>query len=280
MRLLVVRLTNEGYVISCISSGLDPERVVAAIFHRLLTLIKMFLNSLVVALGLATLANATPTSAKLETLTYDIAVVGGGASGAYAAARLQQQGIKVVVIEQNGRLGGKSLAGGDRRLLFILLKCIGHVNTYHDPTSNGTYDYGVQIFSNISVVTNFFRHYDVPLVAVGALGAGTSITVDFDTGAAIPVVQNTTALGQALMGYGAQVAKYPSISTVWDIPSPIPEDLLLPLGDFLTKYSLQSLAYIAYTYQQGLGNILAATTLYVLRFFDRKYIINSICALD
>ena len=98
------------------------------------------------------------------------------------------------------------------------------------------------------------------------------MTVDFDTGATIPVVQNQTALGQAIMGYGAQVAMYPTISTTWDIPNPIPEDLLLPLGDFVNKYSLQPFAYLAYLYQQGLGNILAAKTLYVMRYFDCKYI--------
>lgn len=73
----------------------------------------MLSNKLVAALGLATLSRATPTSSKPQALTYDVAVIGGGASGAYAAARLQQQGIKVVVIERNGRLGGMSLVDGN-----------------------------------------------------------------------------------------------------------------------------------------------------------------------
>lgn len=45
----------------------------------------------------------------------------------------------------------------------------------------------------------------------------------------------------------------------------------MPFGDFLQKYNLQSLAYIVYSYQQGLANVLAQTTLYLIRFFDRKY---------
>lgn len=145
------------------------------------------------------------------------------------------------------------------------------MNTYRDPTSGGTFDYGVQIFSNISVVRDFFSHYKIPLVPAGPLGGSTSQTVDFSSGLPITVPQDTAAIGQALMGYGAQVAKYPSLNTFWKIPQPIPEDLLMPFGDFLQKYNLQSLAYIVYSYQQGLANVLAQTTLYLIRFFDRKY---------
>lgn len=121
------------------------------------------------------------------------------------------------------------------------------------------------------MVTNFFGHYDIPLVAAGALG-GSSQTVDFASGNVIPTVQNVTALAQGILGYGAEVAKYPTINTKWDIPEPVPEDFTLPLGDFITKYGLQSWAYIAYTYQQGLGNILAQSTLYVLRYFDAQQV--------
>lgn len=145
------------------------------------------------------------------------------------------------------------------------------MNTYRDPTSGGTFDYGVQIFSNISVVRDFFSHYKIPLVPAGPLGGSTSQTVDFSSGLPITVPQDTAAIGQALMGYGAQVAKYPSLNTFWKIPQPIPEDLLMPFGAFLQKYNLQSLAYIVYSYQQGLANVLAQTTLYLIRFFDRKY---------
>lgn len=146
------------------------------------------------------------------------------------------------------------------------------MNTYHDPTSGHTFDYGVQIFSNISVVRDFFSHYQIPLVPAGPLGGSTSQTVDFSSGLPITVPQDTAALGQALMGYGAQVAQYPSLNTFWKLPQPIPEDLLMPFGAFLQKYHLQSLAYIAYSYQQGLANVLAQTTLYLIRFFDLQQV--------
>jgi hypothetical protein len=146
----------------------------------------------------------------------------------------------------------------------------GHVNTYRDPASNGTYDYGVQVFSNISVVTDFFRHYDIPLIAPGALEGNTSHSANFDTGAIVHVDQDDAAQDQALKAYGAQVAKYPSINAVWDIPRPVPEDFLLPFGDFIAKYNLESFAYLAYSYQQGMGNILAQSSLYMLHYFDSK----------
>ncbi|EMF11871.1 amine oxidase, flavin-containing superfamily [Sphaerulina musiva SO2202] len=221
----------------------------------------MFSHRLLVALSVATtLAYATPPPSpplssvrEFCNLTVDVAVIGGGGGGAYAAARLHQQGYKVALIERDGRLGG-------------------HVNTYRDPTSGGTFDYGVQIFSNISVVRDFFGHYKIPLVPAGPLGGSTSQTVDFSSGLPITVPQDTAAIGQALMGYGAQVAKYPSLNTFWKIPQPIPEDLLMPFGAFLQKYNLQSLAYIVYSYQQGLANVLAQTTLYLIRFFDLQQV--------
>jgi phytoene dehydrogenase-like protein len=55
---------------------------------------------------------------------YDVAIIGGGSSGTYTAIQLQKAGKSVAVIERNGRLGG-------------------HVNTYIDPVTGGTMDYGV-----------------------------------------------------------------------------------------------------------------------------------------
>jgi ribulose 1,5-bisphosphate synthetase/thiazole synthase len=39
-------------------------------------------------------------------LERDVCIVGGGASGTYAAVRLQQLGLSVALIEQKPRLGG------------------------------------------------------------------------------------------------------------------------------------------------------------------------------
>ena len=49
-------------------------------------------------------ASAAPTSE--DTLERDVCVIGGGASGTYAAIRLQQMGLKVALVERKHRLGG------------------------------------------------------------------------------------------------------------------------------------------------------------------------------
>ena len=138
----------------------------------------------------------------------------------------------------------------------------GHVNTYVDPQSGQTYDYGVQVFSNISVITNFFAHFNIPLAPVEASSGGVTKYVNFDTGAEVPTSDliggNITA---AWIEYASQQAKYPTIFPEWDLPYPVPEDLLMPFGDFLRKYDLKAMAYQAFQYDQGAGNILAQPTL-------------------
>lgn len=55
------------------------------------------------ALGLVSTTIATYG----ETIESDVAIIGGGSSGTYAAVRLQQMGKTVTVIEKQGQLGGK-----------------------------------------------------------------------------------------------------------------------------------------------------------------------------
>lgn len=148
------------------------------------------------------------------------------------------------------------------RLLIIwslkLNKLLGHVNTYVDAETNQTYDYGVQIFSNISVVTDFFAHFNVPLAAAESSGGGVTKYVNFDTGAKVSAsALETGNITAAWLEYIKQQAKYPTIFQEWDLTYPVPEDLLMPWGDFLRKYNLQAMAYQFFDYDQGSGNILA-----------------------
>lgn len=43
----------------------------------------------------------------------EVCVIGGGASGTYAAVRLQQMGVSVALVEKEGKLGGMSFFGED-----------------------------------------------------------------------------------------------------------------------------------------------------------------------
>ena len=181
-------------------------------------------------------------------ITRDVCVIGGGSAGTYSAIRLHDEGKSVVIIEAQDRLGG-------------------HTQTYTDPTANETVDYGVVVFHNISIVNNYFARFNIPLT-IASLGqtGQTSTYVDFRTGKAVSgyTPSNPTA---ALAAYAAQLAQYPYLEAGFELPDPVPADLLLPFGDFVTKYALQDMIALLFQFAQGLGDLLSQLTLYVFKNF-------------
>ena len=67
--------------------------------------------------------------ASKDVITREVAVIGGGSTGTYAAVNLQDLGKTVVVVEKEAILGG-------------------HTNTYINPETGTSVDYGVQTFWN------------------------------------------------------------------------------------------------------------------------------------
>jgi hypothetical protein len=73
----------------------------------------------------------------------------------------------------------------------------------------------------------------------------------------------------ALERYKVQLSKYsPEFFRGYNLPDPVPEDLLIPWGDFLKKYDLGALGYDGFLQFQGMGNILAQPTLYMMKLFN------------
>jgi len=194
----------------------------------------------------------------IAAITSDFVIIGGGSSGTYAAIRLRENGKTVTLIERETVLGG-------------------HVNTYHDPVSGQTLDYGVISFDNISVVKNYFEHFDVPLGSVGDLYAP-KIPYYANFATATPLSSSPfpsdNATGAALFAYEGQLAKYPFLTNGYNLPTPIPADLLLTWGDFLKKYQLEGLSYTAFTTLEGVGNILTQPTLYIMKYFPLRTVQN------
>lgn len=182
----------------------------------------------------------------------DVCIIGGGSSGTYAAIGLRDKGKSVAVIEKQSVLGG-------------------HTNTYTDPDSGTKVDYGVVVFENTSTVTSYFSRFDIPLTSgTGSFATNTtSIYVDFRTGELVPryAPEDPTA---AFTAYAAELAKYPFLNEPgWNLPVPVPEDLLMPFGDFVSKYGLGAAVQIINQYAQGFGDILTMPTLYLLKYFNR-----------
>lgn len=106
---------------------------------------------------------------------------------------------------------------------------------------------------DLPVVTDYFARLGVPLFTSPAStsSAGT-IAADFSLGIAAPPANvSTEAIGTALQRYGEYLAA--NFSTVYPgyyLPDPVPEDFLMPYGDFMTKYGLDPIVNLINTFIQ------------------------------
>lgn len=154
-------------------------------------------------------ASSLPSSDKgkddPDVIARDVAIIGGGASGTYAAVRLKQLGQSVVLIEQEDWLGG-------------------HTNTYDD---NGTpIDYGVWVYSNTTEARDFFAYLNISTTVQSlSRDPNRSQRYDFRTGESVPPPSGNVT--EAMVRYVLLLLQYPYLENGWDLPDPVPEDLLL-----------------------------------------------------
>ncbi|KAI9741348.1 MAG: hypothetical protein M1834_003065 [Cirrosporium novae-zelandiae] len=185
-----------------------------------------------------------------STITRDILVIGGGSAGTYAAIRLQSLNQSVIVVEEKDRLGG-------------------HTETFTSPTNSSQHvDYGVEVWHNNSIVNNYVSSLGVELASSSYSTAGiTPMYVNFKTGKVVQGYEppNSTAVQSALEKYALQLAKYPYLDNGFDLPDPVPEDLLIPFGEFADKYDLHAAVPTFFNFGQGLGDFLKQPTLYVMK---------------
>ncbi|KAJ5584787.1 uncharacterized protein N7459_004587 [Penicillium hispanicum] len=176
----------------------------------------------------------------------DVAIIGGGASGTYAAIRLQQDYNKsVLVVEQKDVLGG-------------------HTEAYHDPESGSTIDIGVIVYLDLPLVRNFFARFDIPLTTM-FFNSQVIKEVDFRTGLPVSLPPTFDDTAAAFARYADQLARYPTLTEGYVFPDPIPDDLLLPFLHFVQKYNLTAILPSAWSYAQGYGDILNLPTVHVLK---------------
>ncbi|KAK8004898.1 hypothetical protein PG990_010935 [Apiospora arundinis] len=215
--------------------------------NRLIASALLVGSAVVAPVSAACIKNATVTEV-------DVAIIGGGASGAYAAARLIDNNKTVVVLERNtDRIGGQT-------------------ETYYDPTTGTPVNVGVKVFSNTTVTTDFLKRFDFPM---GTLNVGQTLAtgtqyVDFATGRLIP---NFTAVvpavqAAAMQRYAAELAKYPQIKFGYNLGPQVPEDLVLPFGKFMEKHNLTGMAQTMFEFNSGYTPLLEIPALYILKYLD------------
>lgn len=214
------------------------------------------------SLALLTFFSIRPLTATINVSEYsdviyrEVAIIGGGSSGTYAAIRLLQNNKSVAVIEKQDRLGG-------------------HVNTFVDPVTGVSFDYGVIGFGNFSVVTNYFAYLGIGLQPL-TFKTGIQDFANFQNGSLLPAsdLPNATAQGTALYEFGQLELQYPWLDQGFDLPDPVPSELLIHYGEFLQQNGLDALGFISFVIMEGVGNILAQPTLYVMKYFP-PYAVNN-----
>ncbi|RDW79103.1 uncharacterized protein DSM5745_05955 [Aspergillus mulundensis] len=206
-------------------------------------------------LGTATAAAAAFNSqaqTQAQAIDRDVVILGGGATGTYAAVQLREQGHTVALVEQKSRLGG-------------------HAETLFLP--DGKYvNYGVEGYFNNEVTKDFFAQLDVDYEA---LLPATLLTqhVNFRTGErALPGSELLTTAAAALLYRGA-IEQFDFLAAgVIDLPSEVPEILLRPFREFVDEYALWGAVDLVFTFTENVGNILDRPTLYVIQDFGIPHI--------
>lgn len=142
----------------------------------------------------------------------------------------------------------------------------GHTETYTDPATGIKDNYGVVVFHDLPIVHEYFARLKVPLGTANLAPPGpvTNLFVNLRTGKSFPhfIPPNPS---DALAEYGRQLLKYPFVEEGFDLPDPVPKDLLLPYHAFMTKYHLEDALPFLFGFQQGLGDILNIPTLYMFK---------------
>lgn len=201
-------------------------------------------TKLLMTLSIVTTTMSSTTSTS-PMLTRDVCIIGGGAAGTYAAIRLQQLGKSVVVIDHKPRLGGQT-------------------TTYTNPAITPLpIEYGVTYYQNMSIVRDFFGHFNIPLT-YSAFDYKIDM-FDFVTGTAIPATAETDS-NAAMDRYIAKLREYPYLRVGLELPDPVPEDLVMPFGKFVDKYDLEAGVGDLGGSIDPLGNWPALPTLYVMKY--------------
>ncbi|KAI1143690.1 FAD/NAD(P)-binding domain-containing protein [Hypoxylon sp. FL0543] len=177
-----------------------------------------------------------------EVITRDIAIIGGGATGTYAAINLKDQGKSVVVVERKGELGG-------------------HTATYHDPATGKPINYGVQVYYDDpeGLARAFFTRLNITVAKASFPGGITPRYIDFTDGTSI----DNYTIPPVNDDYIQELHKYPYLENDLDLPNPVPEDLLLTWSDYMKKFNITDDAVATYSRPAVAGDLTKILALYV-----------------
>ncbi|KAJ4123457.1 hypothetical protein NW765_006477 [Fusarium oxysporum] len=187
----------------------------------------------------------------------DVAIIGGGSSGIHAAVNLKDGGLKVAVIEKDKQIGG-------------------HAQTYINPVTKRPTNIGVALFENTKTVQKYIGRLGVALAKNNPFSATTSTNKQYDFTLGIPIPAQSQAqaaatkeaMAAAMQAYAQNVLpKYPWIDQGYLIPNPVPQELLLPFGEFAAKNNFSAILPLISQLNWYPGNITAIPTIYGIKKF-------------
>ncbi|KAG4266660.1 hypothetical protein FPRO04_13253 [Fusarium proliferatum] len=186
----------------------------------------------------------------------DVAVIGGGSSGIHAAVNLKDAGAAVAVIEKKDQIGG-------------------HAETYINPKTKIPANIGVVLFENTNTVQRYLARLGVAVAKHNPFKATPSTKMyDFTLGVPVPAQDEAEAaatkkaMAAAMQTYSQNVlSKYPWIDQGYRVPDPVPEELLLPFGQFAQQNNFSAILPLISQLNWYPGNITTIPTLYGIKKF-------------
>lgn len=190
-----------------------------------------------------------------QVLNVDVAVVGGGAAGTYAAVRLREDlNTSVVLIEPKSHLGGS-------------------VSTYLVPETNTTLEFGVQTYLRYGPAEDFFTRFGIAVQPFTSRRLN-PVMIDIETGEELKdyIAPSINATNEAFARWLALVSKYEAILEpgYWNFPQPkdIPSDLLTPFEEFSKIHQLDAAVPRIMTISGiGTGGIGTLLTFHIMQAF-------------
>ncbi|KAL5610475.1 hypothetical protein FOBRF1_006592 [Fusarium oxysporum] len=186
----------------------------------------------------------------------DVAVIGGGSSGIHAAINLKDAGATVVVIEKKSQIGG-------------------HAETYINPKTKVPANIGVVLLENTKTVQKYLSRLGVAVAKHNPFKATPSTQMyDFSLGVPVPAenrseaVATKRAMAAAMQTYSENIlSKYPWIDQGYHVPYPVPQELLLPFGQFAQQNNFSAILPLISQLNWYPGNITTIPTLYGIKKF-------------
>ncbi|KAB5555026.1 hypothetical protein GE09DRAFT_1123277 [Coniochaeta sp. 2T2.1] len=215
----------------------------------------MLHNSLLIAATVAATLVTSISASKCQCRKIpdvDVAILGGGAAGSYAAAELQAvHNKKVIVVDVASRLGG-------------------HVDTVPVPGQETPIDFGVLGYNNLSVVRDFFAAHDVNLIPDPGFVVGARVYLDQKTAKPVELTQYSdeefAAALDAWVKFGRKYEKH--VAPAYNLPSPIGDaaPLLRPFGETVEELGLEPILWLLPDAHFA-NDLLALPTLFAISSF-------------